>query len=172
MAAVGGIVRAHRGAIQIASTPGQGTSFRILFPAGRPSERRPPRAAGGTVLVVDDEPMIRGFAEAALERGGYRVLSAAGGRQALALADAYGREIDLVLLDLIMPDLGGEEVAEALALRHPDIAIVVMSGYDESNAATILAGKPVAGFIQKPFSAGRILEHIAAVMNNHRPGPK
>ena len=172
LAAVGGIVRAHRGAIQIASTPGQGTSFRILFPAGRPSERRPPRAAGGTVLVVDDEPMIRGFAEAALERGGYRVLSAAGGRQALALADAYGREIDLVLLDLIMPDLGGEEVAEALALRHPDIAIVVMSGYDESNAATILAGKPVAGFIQKPFSAGRILEHIAAVMNNHRPGPK
>lgn len=168
--ALAGVVRAHRGAVRVNSTPGRGTAFEVFLPAAGPHVNgKAPRAAAGecgrgTVLVADDEPMVRSFVRAALERKGYRVLAAGNGEEAVGILEEHRGAVDLVLLDLVMPALGGEEVAAFLARTQPGVKVLLMSGYSEKEAERIFAGRPIAAFLQKPFAAARLAERVDEVL--------
>ena len=121
-----GIVRGHKGAIKVYSTAGQGTTFKVLFPASEHQATRPlPQAAtertvqGETVLVVDDEQIVRRSAKAMLERYGYSVVVAENGKEAVELYRVLADKIDLVLLDMTMPMMGGEETFRQLKTIRP-----------------------------------------------------
>jgi PAS domain S-box-containing protein len=159
LAAVLGIVRGHRGAIQVDSAPGEGTTFKVLLPAAASREAEP-RAESplsdltgtGTLLVVDDEELIRRLAKDVLEGYGYQVLEAANGREAVELFRQQAGQIAGVLLDLTMPVMGGEEALRQLKEILPEVRVVLSSGYDEADTARRFAGEGLADFIQKPYS--------------------
>jgi PAS domain S-box-containing protein len=162
LAAVMGIVRAHKGLIRIRTEPGEGTSFRVLFPPvpgpARKEEEPAPKRSGwhgsGTILVVDDEEAVREVAERMLQDIGFRTVTAADGRQALDALARNGDEITGVLLDLSMPRMGGQETLHRLRVTHPDLPVVMMSGYTEEIVADQLGQSPTStGFLQKPFVA-------------------
>ena len=167
LAAVAGIVRGHKGVISVTSVPGQGSCFTVLFPATarRGKEADSPVAntalrGAGVVLVVDDEPLVRGMAQRSLELHGYAVLVAENGRAAIDLFKRYPGEIALVVLDLSMPDLSGEETLPELRRIRPGVKVVVSSGYSEAEAMTMFQGQPVAGFLQKPYTSTRLAEKV------------
>jgi PAS domain S-box-containing protein len=162
LAAVMGIVRAHKGIIRIRTEPGQGTSFRVLFPPvpghawkeDEPATTRSGWHGSGTILVVDDEEAVREVAERMLQEIGFRTITAGDGRQALDVLARNGNEITGVLLDLSMPRMGGQETLQRLRGTHPDLPVVMMSGYTEEIVADQLGQAPAStGFLQKPFVA-------------------
>jgi PAS domain S-box-containing protein len=174
LAAVLGIVRGHRGMLKVYSEPGRGTSFKVLFPLSNKelaaiATTRPDRATGlrgtGTILVVDDEETVRALAVHTLEAFGFQALTANDGGQAVELfAERGGQGIDLVLLDLTMPHMGGEETFRELRRINPDVRVLLSSGYTEQEATDRFAGKNLAGFIQKPYRATALLERIGAIL--------
>jgi signal transduction histidine kinase/DNA-binding response OmpR family regulator len=170
LAAVAGIVQMHHGAIQLRTAPGQGATFRVYLPAGAAAERQPREArraearGTATVLLVDDEAMVRDFARAALEKFGYRVLTANDGQEAVRVFEANSEEIGLVLLDLTMPVLGGDEAIGLLKSKSAGLRVIVMSGYGKAEVLKAFAGKGVSGFLQKPFTATRLAEEVRAVL--------
>jgi CheY-like chemotaxis protein len=162
LAAVMGIVRAHKGLIRIRTEPGKGTSFRVLFPplAGpatkeeKQSTVRSGWRGSGTILVVDDEEGVREVAERMLQEIGFETIVAEDGRQALDLLSECEEVVTGVLLDLSMPRMGGQEALERIRRRHPDMPVVMMSGYTEAAVAGQLGGSPQnTAFLQKPFVA-------------------
>jgi PAS domain S-box-containing protein len=162
LAAVMGIVRAHNGLIRIRTEPGQGTSFRVLFPpvAGRAqkeeetSSMRSGWRGNGTILVVDDEEGVREVAERMLQEIGYCTIAAQDGREALDILEHTEDEITGMLLDLSMPRMGGQETLLRLRAAHPDLPVVMMSGYTEQVVAEQLGeSSHSTGFLQKPFVA-------------------
>lgn len=174
LAAVSGIVRAHKGAIKVYSAPAKGSTFKVLWPAltGPRQEESPPRAAGlagtGLVLVVDDEAVIRQTAKAALERYGYTVVTAVDGQSALGLYGQMADRVALVLLDVTMPGLSGEETLAALQAIRPGVRVLVSSGYNESEALRRFAGRRLAGFIQKPYTAAQIAEKVKQALDREQ----
>jgi two-component system, cell cycle sensor histidine kinase and response regulator CckA len=108
-----------------------------------------------TVLVVDDLPIVRGAVRAMLEAGGYRVLEAADGAEALRVAEQHAGRVDLLMSDVVMPGMRGPELAERLVARFPELRVVLTSGYAEDAAA--LTG---ATFLQKPFTAAELAEKL------------
>jgi PAS domain S-box-containing protein len=174
LAAVLGIVRGHKGAIKVYSTLGQGTTFKLLFPATEqqaPAPTHPPHppaTRGETVLVVDDEEIVRRSAKAMLERHGYSVVLAENGREAVDLFRILADKIDLVLLDMTMPVMGGEEAFRELKTIRPDVRVILSSGYNEVEAVRRFAGKGLAGFLQKPYSALTLTENVRAVLSEWR----
>lgn len=163
MAAALGIIRGHKGAIKVSSEVGKGTTFRVLLPqsARQPvapvaSEQDPDGQAHGTVLLVDDEPSVRTVGKRMLEMLGYKVLTATGGREALALYRKLGRDIHLVLMDLTMPQMGGEEAFRELRQVDPEIKVFLSSGYSEQEISGLLADGGLAGFIQKPYQIAQL----------------
>jgi two-component system, cell cycle sensor histidine kinase and response regulator CckA len=122
--------------------------------------RLTPVPDGVTLLIVDDEDIIRSVAKSLLQRKGYRVLVARNGEEALQLVRDEGNQIGLVLLDLTMPHMSGSETLCQLYRLKPDLKVVLMSGYNVQEAAVRSAGQPIAGFVQKPFEAKELFEVI------------
>jgi CheY-like chemotaxis protein len=178
LSAVLGIVRGHQGALKVRSEPGKGTTFKVLFPAipqdrpalPRQSEAKPiPWKGVGTILLVDDEESVRTMGNRMLERNGFRVLTAADGREALEIYRARRGEIALVLLDLTMPDLDGEETFHELRRIDPNVRVVMSSGYTESEIIPRFAGQPLAGFLQKPYSTTALMDCLRVPLGEGEP---
>jgi signal transduction histidine kinase/CheY-like chemotaxis protein len=167
LATVHGIVQQGRGDITVESTLGQGTTFRIILPATDQlgDEARPfggGDSGGGTVLVVDDDDDVRRVTERILRNGGYQVLSASSGQDALAVSRAYAGTIHLLLTDLVMPGMSGRELARDLSLERPDARVIFMSGYHQH--------APIANsqFIPKPFGRSDLLEKVRSTLMRDR----
>ncbi len=175
LAAVQGIVRGHRGAIQVRSAPGQGTCFRVFFPASNKTPARriaeEPASAKlcrtGTVLLVDDENLVRSVAQRILERAGFTVLTADCGRVALEVFHEHRDQIDVVLLDTTMSDLGGEEVYREMRGIRPAVPIVVLSGYNEEHVAERFAGIGPVEFLAKPYERADLTAKVGAAIATH-----
>jgi len=174
MAAVLGIVRGHKGAIRIESQLGKGTTFRLLFPcseeAAEPEDAPEPGSAGdggpdgGTVLVVDDEEGVRDLAKRMLESAGLTVLIAGDGQDAVEVLREHMDEIAVVLLDMTMPEMSGEEAFEELRRLRPDLPVLLCSGYAEEDATSHFAGKGLAGFIHKPFELDQMIAKVRGAL--------
>jgi CheY-like chemotaxis protein len=178
LAAALGIVRGHRGAIKVYSTPGQGTTFKVLLPASEQSAIKQEQPVvteaskdGQTVLVVDDEPIVRRTAKTMLERYGYSVVLAENGKEAVDLYRVLADRVDLVLLDMTMPVMGGEEAFRELKTIRPGVLVVLSSGYNQVEAVRRFTGKGLAGFIQKPYSAVTLVEKVRSVLREWRGAP-
>jgi CheY-like chemotaxis protein len=174
LAAVLGIVRSHQGALRVESTAGHGTTFTLLLPpsdgaaavaASRPSSGAPWHHTG-TVLVADDEDDVRAVAGQILEKLGFTVVIATDGHEALDRFERDPARFDLVLLDLTMPGFSGAETLQRMQQRRPDLRVLLMSGYDEHEAKTRLAGHSTAAFLQKPFTVGSLIAKVRVIFEN------
>lgn len=178
LAAVLGIVRGHRGAIRVESTPGIGTTFTVYLPtlgdevleAAPTNNTTKTEARGqGVVLVVDDEDTVLGIAKLMLERQGYEVLTAIDGEAALRIFRANMDKVVLAIVDLTMPRMGGGELIHALHEIRPDLRVVLSSGYNEQEAIAQSHGEKMAGFIQKPYRTREFYEVVAKALNHAPP---
>ena len=172
LSAVLGIVRAHKGALKVYSKLGQGTTVKVLMPASANRVTAPPLAfagrlsGAGTVLVVDDEEVVRQTARHTLERFGYQVVMANNGAEAVERFLSRPSGISLVLLDLTMPVMSGEETLSRLQTINPQVRVLLTSGYNEVEAIQRFAGKGLAGFIQKPYTANALAEKVKELIAN------
>jgi PAS domain S-box-containing protein len=170
LSAVLGIVQSHRGALKVYSEPGRGTTFRVIFPASRyPVQPRhvpevEPLRGIGTVLVVDDEAIVRDAACTTLERYGYETLAAPDGMTAVEEYRKRREKINLVLLDLTMPLMSGEETLQQIRFINPEVRVLLTSGYNEAEAVQRFSGKGLAGFIQKPYTADALARKVREVL--------
>ncbi len=172
LSAVLGIVRSHKGAMLIDSVPGKGTTFSVMLPAMgsehsrhlSSSETKTMLNASGTVLVVDDESSVRQVARDMLTHFGFNVVVAASGQEGLEILKKRSGEIRLVLLDLSMPRMGGEETLRRIYELWPQLPVLLCSGYSEEDAISQFSEAVPAGFIQKPFDVSRLLEKIKQVL--------
>jgi PAS domain S-box-containing protein len=178
LAALQGIVRGHHGGIRVYSELGKGTIFRLLFPATNlPSEalplQDPPEQyrGSGLILVVDDEESILAMATNVLEQTGFRTLKAADGLEALELFEAHRQDLSLILMDLTMPKLDGEETYRALRQRGSVTPVILSSGFNESEAINRFLGKGLAGFLQKPYSAKALVEMVRKALTKGAADP-
>ncbi len=167
LASVQGILRGHHGAIRVESSPGQGSTFRVFLPAvaesgsGPKPEHDPQELQGtGLVLVIDDEEIVLRTTEAILGRHGYQVLTAANGEQGVRIVREKKDELGLVVLDLTMPVMGGEEALARIKEIAPDLPVVLSSGYDASQAMSRFSKDAIAGFIQKPAAIADYLRIV------------
>ncbi len=172
LAAVHGTVEAHDGSIAVESAPGVGSTFTMLFPlveqhaapdleAARP---RQPERGQGRVLLVDDEDTVRAAVSQMLRRLGYEVRMYPSGCEAIAYYDAHADEVDLVLLDLILPEMRGTTVIERLRRIRTDVKVVVSSGYAADGDVHALESSGAAGFLRTPFTTEELSRVVAAAL--------
>jgi two-component system cell cycle sensor histidine kinase/response regulator CckA len=169
------IVRNHGGLINVYSEKGHGTTFNIYLPASgekteaeSPSENRPRQdtvvTGSETVLLVDDEKFILDVGGEMLKAMGYRVLAANGGSEAVGIYERQGREIDLVILDMIMPDMDGKKTYEKLKAMNDNIKVLLASGYSMTSQVAEILDRGFNGFIQKPFNMIRLSNKIREIL--------
>ena len=165
-----GIIKGHGGYIDVESRIGEGTTFRIYIPA---SEKKVQKVyitseeivkGTGTVLLVDDEKVILEVGRELLEAIGYRVLTAGSGKEAIEVYRKNQNEIDMVLLDIIMPAMGGGEVFDSIKEINPGIKVLISSGYSIDGRANEILNRGCNGFIQKPFSMSELSEKIKEIL--------
>jgi len=175
LSAVLGIVRGHKGTIRIYSEIGNGTTFKVLFPANSDSvaqlttdeddaeDDRDWRGTG-TILIVDDEPTVRTVGKHMAERFGFDVLLATDGIEAVELFRENSDDIACVLLDLTMPRMNGEEAFREMRRIDPHVSVILCSGYNKQDATQRFAGKGLVGFMQKPFQLSTLRETLQSVL--------
>lgn len=167
LSTVFGIVQAAGGKVEVNSVPGQGSSFRLFLPAASPGAARElatslalPAGGPETILLAEDDPLVRDLAEDVLRQGGYQVLSAGRGDEALALSDQHGGTIDLLVSDLIMPDMSGRDLAERLVARRPGLRVVLASGYADGDVLQRAASELRGALLPKPFTPAALLRAV------------
>ena len=172
LAMVYGITKNHGGHIMVYSEPGVGTTFKIYLPvvvdmAASGEFRIEPEAPGGseTILLVDDEDMIRDLGRKMLEQAGYSVMEAETGEEALETYRNRGREIDLVVLDLVMPGIGGYQALVELKNMDSDVRVVVASGYSPNGLARSATEGGASGFVAKPFRRTEMLRTVRKALD-------
>jgi PAS domain S-box-containing protein len=167
LSAVYGIVKSHHGLIQVTSAQGRGASFSIFLPTtDEPGSKGPataPHAGQGTVLLVDDEEMLLDAGTDLLTHLGYHVLTAASGREALEQYKRHRDTIDFVILDMIMPDMDGEEAFTQLRAQNSKLKILLSSGYGLRGRIAELTERDGSGFVQKPFNLQMLSREIEAL---------
>ncbi len=173
LAAVHGIVRGHHGVLTVESELEKGTTFRIALPALEASAVAAPPApvvtdddwtGTGTILVADDEPMLRSSLARLLQVMGFAVLVAADGRQALEIFGQHSAEVVCVILDYTMPGIDGTETVSKLREIRPDIPVLLSSGYSEVAVSERFAGLTLSGFLQKPFGLDELRQKLRAAL--------
>jgi CheY-like chemotaxis protein len=172
LAAVHGIVRASKGFIEVKSQPGAGTQFQVYLPVSdkqRPSE--PARSApqlqtqrSATILVVDDEEMVRKLACLTLGRYGYYSLEAGNGKEALKILAEASPFPSLVLLDGAMPVMGGDEVLPILQEKYPNLPVILSSGYPEQEARYAFRSRSIVSFLKKPYSVDELTQKVGEIL--------
>jgi PAS domain S-box-containing protein len=171
LASVYGIIKNHKGFITVDSRKGAGATFTLYLPAsaGVVEEDRLPsgdiQTGRETVLLVDDEEMVLEVGSEILKKLGYRVVTASGGRAAIEAFNSDRDSIALVVLDMIMPDLGGRETFEALKKIDPGVKVLLSSGYSLGGQAGEIMESGCSGFIQKPFSIKDLAEKIREILD-------
>jgi PAS domain S-box-containing protein len=171
LATVYGIVRSHRGVISVYTEIGKGTSFKLYFPvaSGSAEERIIHRETsqsmpGATILLIDDEPVVREVWEDFLTQKGYQVITAEDGLDGIERFKGLKDRIDLVILDLIMPNLGGQETLAALREIDPKVKVLVTSGYSENGQAGEIVNLGIDGFLQKPSQLTLLEKRIVEIL--------
>jgi PAS domain S-box-containing protein len=176
MSAIHGIVTSHNGTLQLTSTPGVGTTFTVCFPlaeihseavADLKSEIMPEEELRGTILLIEDELALRNLSTALLETMGFSVLTAQNGREGLEIYCIHGNEIDLILLDLIMPEMGGIETYHKLRATDPNLFVIICSGYGGESVAGAICDDPYAEFVHKPYDPAQLRCVIKNMMERH-----
>ncbi len=178
LAAVLGIVRGHRGTVQVLSEPGKGSTFRVFLPVATAALSEPREAVAeapwvgqGRVLLVDDEASVREVGAAMLAHLGFEVTLAEGGRRALEVFGSQGDGFALAIVDLTMPDLSGIEVVHELTRLRPDVAVLITSGYGEEEGEALLEREGVRGFLPKPFALDELRQKVRAALPAIAPRP-
>lgn len=172
LASAYGIVKNHSGIINVYSEKGHGTTFKIYLPASDKQvvteKFKLEEARGGseTILLVDDEEMVADIGKDLLEKLGYTVLVAAGGTEAIKLFKRHRDQVDLIILDMIMPDMSGGETFSHLRAIKPNAKILLSSGYSLDRRASAIMQQGCNGFIQKPFNLKKVSHKIREILDN------
>jgi CheY-like chemotaxis protein len=181
MSAVLGIVKGHGGALFIESIPGKGSTIRVAFPAfeSKVSEIEPndnsatdkpayevTGAMSGTVLVVDDEKTILRICSTMIKHCGYSVITASDGVEAIRIFRDHCDEIDLVLMDLTMPNMDGAAAMQEIRSIKPDTKIILSSGFNEQELDGRISNQSPSGFIRKPYSMKNLGDELRRVMDD------
>jgi CheY-like chemotaxis protein len=171
-----GVLQQHKGAIQFHSRPGEGTTFDVYVPCG---SQAPETAAAAprqqaprgkeTILVAEDEPLVRDLAVRVLRHSGYTVLTAADGAEALRAFQEHCRDISLVILDAVLPKLSGREVCARIKTGRPDAKVLFASGYDPETAQSDFIAEQRLRLIEKPFTADALLRAVREVLDEVQP---
>ncbi len=173
LSTVYGIVQQSGGTIDVASAPGRGTTFNVRFPASRDEVETAPLATaapdhvrgGKTILLVEDEPVVRTLARRILERLGYSVLEAGGGPEALWALQQHAGPIHLLLTDVVIPEMSGPELAEQITTLRPATRVLYISGYSTDEVARHGAVRTGVVLLQKPFSTDALADAVRAVLD-------
>ena len=172
LATVYGIVKQSGGSVAVDSEPGRGTTFQVYLPRaeGPPAPRsvaglRPPERGSETVLLVEDEDAVRRLAREVLEGNGYAVIEASHGGEALRRAEEFRGPIHLLLTDVVMPGLGGRQLAEGLSALHPETRVLYLSGYTEDAVVRHGVLQAETNFLQKPFSLTALTQKVREVLD-------
>ncbi|HBF43810.1 MAG TPA: hypothetical protein DDW42_09350 [Desulfobacteraceae bacterium] len=171
LASVYGIIMNHGGLIDVYSEKGEGSTFNIYLPASEKTvkgEKKPSQEllkGKETVLLVDDEDMIIDVGGQFLESMGYKVLTGTGGKEAVEIYKEKSDEIDLVIVDMVMPDMGGGETYDRIKKINPNVKVLLSSGYSINGHATEILERGCNGFIQKPFNMKQLSQKIKEVLD-------
>ena len=173
LAAVYGTVQSHQGSISVHSQPGKGTRFDLYFPlttfsaaVKHPAAPKASHRGTGTVLVVEDEPAVRTLVERMLTSQGYTVTGCDNGVRGIELFEEMAHSIVLVVLDMILPGMGGGEFLSRIRATNPHTPVLLCSGYSSDGEMTDLLGSSATGFIAKPFTFDQFSESLNELMGN------
>jgi CheY-like chemotaxis protein len=176
LATVYGIIKASGGHIHVVSRPAQGTTFTIHLPrvpasappasAAVPSSPPPRERGTETVLIVEDEDMVRAVVHTLLTQSGYRVLEASQGQEALTISQQHAGPIHLLVTDVIMPQMSGRELAERLGQTRPEMKVLFVSGYTDDDVLRHGVREESASFLQKPFTGDALARKVREVLDH------
>jgi CheY-like chemotaxis protein len=164
-----GCIRNHNGSINVSSKPGQGSVFTTMLPLAeaeiqdveKPLDRDAPPRGSGHILIVDDEESVRNFVWTALEHMGYTVAACQDGAAGLEYFREHHKEIDLVILDLIMPKMSGQDAFKEMKKIDPNVKVLVSSGFSRTQTTNQLLNEGALAILNKPFQISQLAETVA-----------